>query len=226
MAPTPARSVPDDQMIAAYLGNRLTSSEAEAFEDYCLMHPDFARTVDLDRALRTGFRALKPASAPRARTRWLPYALAAAIILVTLAIVLRYASLRPAHQGFLVASAASGLPGQLQRQPVTQASLLTLRGSRTPSVEVGTGILELHVFPEFAPGSRPYVAQIEAQSPAATLTNTVHIDEIEPDGSFELYFPASNLIGKHLTVEVWPEADPTAKQRFTALIVSKGLTTP
>ena len=45
--------VPGETVVADYLANRLSETEAQAFELYCLEHPDFARDVERELALRS-----------------------------------------------------------------------------------------------------------------------------------------------------------------------------
>ena len=53
------RDPPDQATVAAYLANRLDETGAEAFESYCLRHPDFARRVELDLIFKVGLRQMQ-----------------------------------------------------------------------------------------------------------------------------------------------------------------------
>jgi hypothetical protein len=75
-------SIDEGHYVARYAQGRLEGAELEAFEEYCLLHPDVAEQVRTDRALLVGLRALEP----RRRVNRRPvYALAAGIALVVAA---------------------------------------------------------------------------------------------------------------------------------------------
>ena len=76
---------PDEATVAAYLSNQLPEPQAEAFEMYCLDHPEFARMVELDLTMKRGLREigmrdLKPRAALRYRPPWAIAAALAAVI--------------------------------------------------------------------------------------------------------------------------------------------------
>ena len=47
---------PDEATVRAYLRNRLQGARAEAFETYCLSHPEFSRRVEMDVYLTQGLK--------------------------------------------------------------------------------------------------------------------------------------------------------------------------
>jgi len=46
----------NQEMIEQYVSGRLGSKEAEAFEAYCVIHPEFARQVEFEQRLRAGIQ--------------------------------------------------------------------------------------------------------------------------------------------------------------------------
>lgn len=94
-------------LVPRYLAGELSPADAEAFEEYCILHPEAATEVESERRLRDGLIAVHrsqtagfkaPAAAkviaavhttPAARPRWVLWtAIAAAAVAVLLAIVL------------------------------------------------------------------------------------------------------------------------------------------
>jgi hypothetical protein len=79
MAELTRAKIDEGHYVARYAQGRLEGTELEAFEEYCLLHPEVAEQVQTDRTLLAGLRSLEP---KRSR-RWPAYALAAGIAVIT-----------------------------------------------------------------------------------------------------------------------------------------------
>ena len=114
------QDAPDQATVTAYLADRLGPTDAEAFEAYCLRHPEFARRVELDLILKVGLRQTR-APDPVQRTRHLRrmvLAIAAGLVLVVGGGLLLLA---PVHPGALLVyrsatEVARATPGRPARQ--------------------------------------------------------------------------------------------------------------
>jgi hypothetical protein len=80
MAELTRERVDAEHYVARYAQGGLSDSEQEAFEDFCVLHPEFAEQVGTDRVLIAAMRAIDSARKPRA-SRPLVYALAAGVVL-------------------------------------------------------------------------------------------------------------------------------------------------
>jgi hypothetical protein len=72
-----------EHFVARYAQNRLEGADLEAFEEYCLLHPEVAEQVQTDRAMRDGLHAIEP----RRSSRWPVYALAASVAVMAVGAV-------------------------------------------------------------------------------------------------------------------------------------------
>jgi hypothetical protein len=217
---------PDDNTVAAYLANRLSAPEAEAFEEYCLEHPEFARAIELDIAIKAGLRELSLAPNRQVRRGWLPLAIAATLLLAVLGIWWRHSVFTTGQRGLLLVTDVSGLPVPLRTQVVSGGSLIRLRQPQIPTLIANSGPFELQVRPDIRPGLRGYQGRVQVQSPSGALDKAFEISHPNPDGSFTLYLDAAQLIGNRISVSVWPSDEPTDVQRFQARVVSGRASTP
>src|SRR5277367_2898948 len=125
---------PGDGAVADYLANRLSEAEAQAFELYCLSHPDFARHVEREIALKTGVRQAQELFAAsnvplqnRSHNRW-PLALAASIAVFISAAVVYQFSMRP-HPGLVAFRSPTELTEELRHAAVSEVRLVRVRGA-------------------------------------------------------------------------------------------------
>lgn len=210
---------PDEDAVMDYLRNRLSESSAIAFERYCLEHPEFAREVERELALKRGFRELG-GSGYRRRTPLVRLALAATLLLPAFLGVWYYTARNAGRtETLVVATAAGELPANLRSRSTTRISLIRLRQSEDLGLPIRPGLLELRLVPDFPPAAQGYDAHIEAWSPAARMESSIHITSVEADGSAKLYFSAEQLVGKTLSISIWPAGSPAASQTFRARII-------
>ena len=211
---------PSERTVADYVANRLSEKEAQAFELYCLNHPEFAQHVEREVALKAGMRQAQTAGSEGAQvselpsptrriSRW-PLALAASVVVLGSAIlVYQYSSKRLPE---LVAFASiSDLPEQLRRATVSEVKLARMRGSDAV-IKVLTardGVVEFRLIPDMPSESGVYSVQISAE--AATSITPFIVRALKPtaDGFLEVYVPAASLIGRTWVVSVGNDADTT-----------------
>jgi hypothetical protein len=205
---------PGEGVVADYLANRLSEEEAQAFELYCLEHPDFARDVESELALKTGMREAdqSPAqiSVPTRRRRYgrWPLALAASVVAVASAIlIIQYAmEKRPALVAF---TSSMDVPEQLKRSAVSQVWLVRVRG-KSAATQVSApadGVVEIRLLPDMNSKSGDYSVQISTESPSSTKPLTVRNLKTAADGYLQLYLPASQMIGRTWSISVAEGSD-------------------
>ena len=220
---------PDDSEISAYLANRLNENQAQAFEQYCLEHPNFARDVERELQLKVGLRQLnQPAKVaatipwPSQRTWW-PAALAASVTIVALV----FLEFRPASAPVFTAfRSLTDLPANLRYASVTGIGLMQLRGdSALASVTAPVdGVIELRFLVE--PGLDYSIVATPNTSADALLKITGL--RAAPDGYLKVYVPANQMIGKVWTVTLIPSAikdhnrEQTFRVQFTATSTPSG----
>ena len=193
---------PDENVVADYLAHRLSDSQAQTFELYCLEHPAFARQVEQELALKTGMGQMpegsdRPHALPdhRGMGRW-PLALAASVlILISAGLVFKYSA---RQQPQLVAfRSAADLTDQLKHAAVSEVRLARVRGQGTVThVSVPTdGIVEIRVLPDFA-SETGYSIKIAADATGSTQSLIVRDLKPTGDGFLQIYVPAAPLIGR------------------------------
>jgi hypothetical protein len=200
---------PGEGLVADYLANRLNEAEAQAFELYCLEHPDFAREVEGELALKTGLReahksvAKVSALTPRRRVgRW-PLAFAATVaVLASAFLIVQHLMERPTP---LVAFASTAdVPDSLRRSVVSHVSLLRVRGI-DPSTQVSVAansVVEIRLLPDLDSKSGDYTIQISAESASSIKPLTVRNLRPEVDGFLQFYLPASQMLGRTWSISV------------------------
>ncbi len=198
---------PDEATVAAYLSNRLDPSRAEAFELYCLRHPDFARRVEMDLFLKTGFGQIRaPDSVLRTgHRRRVLLATAAGLVLVVGCGLLLW---RSVHPGALLAyRSATEVPAPLLSGPRVSVTLIRLRGYSAVHRIVaprGAGVVAVRVAPDSPPGRLGYTMNVALES--AVIPRSVTLDSLHPeaDGYVEIYVPLATLVGQTLRIALNP----------------------
>jgi hypothetical protein len=196
---------PDEATVRAYLVNTLDAARAEAFEDYCLGHPDFARRVEMDLYLTTGFRQIHKASAVQ-RTRPARRVLFAVAAGLTLIVVCGLLLLLRSHPLPLVAyRSAADVPSALLSGPRVSITLVSLRERSTEHRVVApqdTGVFALRVMPDSPPGASGYAMGVAFES--ALIARSVTVDNLKADndGFVEIYLPVAAIVGHTLRVTV------------------------
>jgi hypothetical protein len=205
---------PGEGVVTDYLANRLNEEEAKAFEQYCLEHPDFAREVEREIALKVGLRQAHQSTAQvsmptqkRRYGRW-PLALAACVaVLASAVLIIQYVM---DNQPSLVAFASTvDIPDQLRRSAVSQVRLVRVRGKdvATQVSASADGIVEIQLLPDLSSKSGNYSIQIAAESPSSTKPLTVRYLRPEADGYLKVYVPANEIIGRTWLISVAEDGD-------------------
>jgi hypothetical protein len=206
MSTNPTLIPPSPDAIAAYLAHRLNEEDAHAFEIYCLEHPDFAREVEQDLALKIGLQHLATAGAsstdPAAKSETLPalksiprrrrphWSLAAA---ASIAILLAGALLLSRFNPRVPAIGFAQLPAALRQAPLAHATLIRTRGESLDTIALASAdqVLELRIFPDVAvdpdtPITGDYSVRM---SPAgAPPANSLLLDGLKPDADGYVHF--------------------------------------
>jgi hypothetical protein len=198
---------PDEATVAAYLANRLDASRAEAFEAYCLRHPDFARRVELDLCLKVGFRQIQAPDRVRrtAHRRRTMLAIAAGLVLVVGCGLLL---LRSVHPGALLAyRSETEVPAPLLSGPRVSVTLIRLRGDTAVHRIIaprGAQVFAVRVAPDSPPGPLGYTMNVALES--AVIPRSVTLDSLHPDadGYVKIYVPLATLVGQTLRIALNP----------------------
>ncbi len=207
MSASSAHDPPDEATVTAYLSNRLDPSRAEAFEAYCLRHPDFARRVELDLFLKVGFKQIQAPggvwrTGHRGRTM---LAIAAGLTLVVACGLLL---LRTVHPGALLAyRSAMEVPAPLLSGPRVSITFIRLRGDAAVhriAAPRRAGVLAVRVAPDSPPGRLGYTMNVAVES--AVIPRSVTLDGLHPDadGYLEMYLPLATLAGQTLRIALNP----------------------
>jgi hypothetical protein len=209
---------PAEGVIADYLANRLSETEAQEFELYCLRHPDFARHVERELALKTGLRELhrsapQISSAGRKRYGGRPLALAASVAVFASAALLFQYSLdkRPSLVAF---RSMADIPDPLRSSAVSQVRLIRMRGSdaATRVSASARGLVDIRLVPDSIAESGIYSVQISAESQSSTKPLIVRGLRPTPDGYLQVFVPAAQMIGRVWLVSVGEDADVGKQQ--------------
>jgi hypothetical protein len=215
--------VPGEGVVADYLANRLSEAEAQAFELYCLNHPEFARHVEREVALKAGIRQVQAAGSEGAKVSALPspkrkyagwpLALAASVVIVISAVVVyQYSSKSPS--GLVAFTSVSDLPEKLRHAAVSQIRLARMRGSDTVLTVLASsdGVVEFRLIPDSTSESGLYSVRIAAESTTSIEPLTVSGLKPTADGFLEVYVPAAPMIGRTWVVSVRNDADTANAQ--------------
>ncbi|HTB65439.1 MAG TPA: hypothetical protein VK727_04375 [Steroidobacteraceae bacterium] len=204
---------PDEATVTAYLSNQLPEPQAEAFEMYCLDHPEFARMVELDLTMKRGLREigmrdLKPRAALRYRPPWAIAAALAAVIGCGLLLMWS-----PWRAELVAYRSPSEVPLQLRAGVHVDMTFLRLRGSDTAHrlvVPRRVGVLQLKIYPDTAPGRDGYSADLALDSIVGTRSVILDRLRTDADGFLDLYLPLSAVVGHTLNVTLTADADSSA----------------
>jgi hypothetical protein len=206
--------VPGDGVVADYVANRLSERDAQAFELYCLDHPDFAQHVERELALKTGLRQAPVAAAQvgastskkRSSGRW-PFALAASVVFVGAVVVYQYASHRiPA---LVAATSVGDLPDKLRRAALSEVRLARMRGqgAATQVSISASNVVKFQVIPDMTSEAGVYWVRISGEAPSSIKPLTVRGLRPTTDGFLQVYVPAAPMIGRTWVVSVGDDAD-------------------
>jgi hypothetical protein len=214
MSTPPEQDAPAQATVADYLANRLGEAEAQAFEHYCLEHPDFAREVEQDLQLKIGLAQVHRGTASRdvharrrGRTGW-PVALAASLVLVVCAgTFIEYWIGKPAT--LIVFATTADIPDRLRHSPLLQVTLMQMRGGAAAKEALAPvdGVIEIRVLPDFQVNAGSYSLQIVADPASPKTAVSVRNLVPSPDGYLQVYLPAGPMIGRTWLISVAADDD-------------------
>lgn len=167
----------NQQQIEQYVAGKMSPAEVEAFEEFCLSNPEFARQVEFEQRLKSGITLVAQGSTAEFvrsnhPSRWI-FA-AAAAVLVVLSVVFFAWRTSPAHSQPLLAAVLS----EQQRDGVSMR-LALVRGAET------------------APGLPAGVVRVEIVGLFDTGVHySVSLDRIDPKRTVETM---ATLYGQHPT---------------------------
>ena len=127
----------NQEQIEQYASGRMSESDARAFEEYCVAHPDFARQVEFEQRLKAGItQVARGDTADFVRSnhplRW--QLAAAALLVVVFAGLLTWQRLAPQSQPFIMAAVTT----DSQRAGKTLRLALVRGSESTPLLPEGT----------------------------------------------------------------------------------------
>jgi hypothetical protein len=197
-----------EHYVVRYVRGGLSEQQREAFEDFCVLHPDVAAQVDTDRALLAGLRGLdhKPVPA-RIRPAW-QYAMAAGIAVVLVAVgAISYRESMSGTPLALRADASELAPRA--RSALSKAFVISpTRGGRTIEVRVADDVRVLRL--DFEPGLH--------QAAEFDFKLIEHMENGDVDhGSMRL--PARQVDGERtvpLLIEIGAKREPRMRLEVTS----------
>jgi hypothetical protein len=201
---------PNDGAVADYIANRLSESEAVAFEEYCLRDREFALQVEHEIALKSGICKALQAMQPKRRSERLSYALAAGILLIVTGIV----AIHPWdwRKPTFAFSALADMPENVRHAPRVKARILTLRGENTMTTVRGSinDVFDLQFLPEVSGPIGEY--QVEAKMNDVKDSGFERVIlKAASDGYLHLYFVANHMIGHVATITLTTIPNPSGK---------------
>jgi hypothetical protein len=196
MASLTRETIDAEHYVARYAQGRLSGSELEAFEEYCLLHPEMIPEVSADRALIRGAKALSASgelAAPLAgrKTRLSPalrnFAMAASVAALAI-LAWQWLGKGSADSPYSLYAAASDVPALLSQQHLAEPfRLVRTRNSTVPQIELPPGIslVQIELTPSDTAGASEYQVSLQSESGGqlterATLARVVS-DPDDPD---------------------------------------------
>jgi hypothetical protein len=188
----------NQERIELYVAGQLSSAEAEAFEDYCVANPEFARLVEHEQRLRAGIAQVATGStaefiAPAHRRPWL--AAAAAALIAVMVGVYFWTRIPGAYAPPIVAAVVHD-----GRYAGETLRLARVRGSETIPV-LERGLVRVEIVGLFDPASEysltldrrlganevEIVSTLNGLHPASSTSLEVSIDGVRlPPGVYSL----------------------------------------
>ena len=150
MAALTREVVDSEHFVARYARGGLSEAEREAFEEYCLLHPDIAEQVATDRTLLAGLRELETRPVRRINRPAFRYSLAAGVAaLVVMVGALAYFRLIAVEPIALYAS-LEDLPAGIQTTTLGRGRIAMTRSAQPTVFAVAPSVQVLQV--DFDPG--------------------------------------------------------------------------
>jgi hypothetical protein len=206
-----------EHFVARYARGSLSEPEREAFEQYCVLHPEVAEQVATDRAMFEGLRAMERKRA-RPRRPLIHYALAAGVAALALA-----ASIWSFYGGGTEAAAmyaaAEDLPALLRERVSTPLRVVAQRGGALRlEAPPGHDVLKLEIVVDGASAGVADVSVIEyapdGEMHRGKLRTPVELRDGEP--LISILLDTSTLRGDRLRIDV---SAPGAAQAYELRVV-------
>jgi hypothetical protein len=208
-----------EDLVPRYLAGQLTPAESEAFERALSERAELRDQTEQALKLKEGLARLHERGeldallrAP-ARPRWLPYAAAAAVAMISLA-TLAWLYLPRSASSLLALSPQQLASGQRPLPVVGSYVLARMRGT-APVTELGrAGVVELRVLPSMLSSAVSYRAQIRTGDGTVRgrVVGEVDAGRAAADGYVTLYLDAGQLPPGDYEVSLSPStAGPDAQ---------------
>jgi hypothetical protein len=189
----------NQELIERYVAGRLDEAEAEAFEEYCLANPEFAKQVEFEQRLKAGLAQVASGSTAEfvRSNNPLPWrlAMAAGVLLVVVSILFVWNPLSPAHAPAVMATVTTD-----KQRSGAALRLALVRGSDSvPALQPGivrveiVGLFDLGFHYSVALDRLEHTKDVEtiatlySQHPTSPVTLEVMIDSDQlRSGSYSL----------------------------------------
>lgn len=196
MASLNRQTIDAEHYVARYVLGRLSESEVEAFEEFCLLDPEIAEQVSTDRALREGLKSIGATPARPGIAKWVRYSLAAGLV-AAFAIGFSQYGLHTSAEvpGRLFADAAN-VPEALNIPRGEGIRIVGTRSSPTPIVtlERDTRAIEILVTPgATAGGTLPKVILHQEVGDGWQVIGTLSEVSANEDGDLSLLVDVRDL---------------------------------
>jgi anti-sigma factor RsiW len=162
--PLSRATIQEQQWVAKYVAGRLSATDADAFEDYCVAHPEMTAEVALERKMKAGIASVANASrgrfsarAPRSLPLW---AAAACLVLASAGLWLIRGSGSSSIAEILTSTDAQG-----GRSIGASVRLAQVRGTGVANLGASSdALLRVELIADFPVDSRYRVALSERDS--------------------------------------------------------------
>jgi hypothetical protein len=204
----------NQQQIERYVAGRMSETEAQAFEDQCVAHPELARQVELEQRLKAGFvHVARGSTAEFVRSqrsmRWRMAAAAAGITMSLFAMFYAWNHFAPRAARPVLAAVSPDADG------ARSLRLASVRGSdRIPALQ--SGLVRVQIAGLFDPGFHysialdrvdqnkniQTVASLYGVRPSSPVTLEVMVDGDQlPAGAYSLHVRKQTSIDEPLDFE-------------------------
>ena len=221
MAELTRERVDAEHYVARYAQGRLSASEQEAFEDFCLMHSEFAEQVGTDRVLIDGMRAIDAVRKPRASRTWV-YALAASLAIAAFGLAFWQRSGDSSPAGILYGAHAT-LPSSAASRIAKAQRVVLLRdgGVLTLTVPADATAVPLTIEPAATRGASSLRVTLAEQEVDGSWTPRGTLDSVEvesgEEAAVDVFVDLTKLTSARLRVTM--ETDGGKSDKFELRIV-------